>query len=259
MASSSAAAAGGDGGSDSKHSSPPPPPSPVFGERELKYMDLALAQAQLALENDEVPVGCIFVWRRPNNSAGNGSYGSGGGAEWTDQIIASAYNQTNISRNGSKHCELVAIDSITAAAANGSLSPPFDESNFRDCELFVTVEPCIMCAAALRIIGIGKVYFGAANDKFGGCGSVYSLHTPYTAASAADASAAAVSPPIESCLGYECVPGLRATAAIDILKQFYLRGNDKAPEAKRKRKPSAYNPNAPLPLKPQRQPNDQLI
>jgi tRNA(Arg) A34 adenosine deaminase TadA len=44
------------------------------------------------------------------------------------------------------------------------------------CELYVTVEPCIMCASALALIGIGQVYYGCCNDKFGGCGSILSIH-----------------------------------------------------------------------------------
>ncbi len=64
-----------------------------------------------------------------------------------------------------------------------------------------------------------KVYFGCSNDKFGGCGSVYSLHTM--------ASADSKQQPKPECNGYECVPGLYAQEAIDLLKQFYSRGNDK--------------------------------
>ncbi|XP_020577986.1 tRNA-specific adenosine deaminase 2-like [Phalaenopsis equestris] len=47
---------------------------------------------------------------------------------------------------------------------------------FSSCDLYVTCEPCIMCAAALSILGIREVYYGCANDKFGGCGSILSLH-----------------------------------------------------------------------------------
>ncbi len=44
------------------------------------------------------------------------------------------------------------------------------------CQLYVTCEPCIMCAGALSLVGIGEVYFGCANDKFGGCGSIWSVN-----------------------------------------------------------------------------------
>ncbi len=46
----------------------------------------------------------------------------------------------------------------------------------KECELYVTIEPCIMCAAALSLVGIKKVYFGARNDRFGGTGTVVSVH-----------------------------------------------------------------------------------
>lgn len=51
-----------------------------------------------------------------------------------------------------------------------------DRSIVRDCILYVTVEPCVMCAGLLRQLGIKKVYFGAVNDKFGGTGGVFSIH-----------------------------------------------------------------------------------
>ena len=44
------------------------------------------------------------------------------------------------------------------------------------CQLYVTIEPCMMCAGALSLLGFEKVFFGASNDKFGGCGSIMSVH-----------------------------------------------------------------------------------
>lgn len=52
-----------------------------------------------------------------------------------------------------------------------------DTSVFQGSTLYVTIEPCIMCASALSQIGIHRAVFGASNDRFGGCGSVLSLHT----------------------------------------------------------------------------------
>jgi len=52
-----------------------------------------------------------------------------------------------------------------------------DVSVFKKCVLFVTVEPCIMCAAALRLLRIGSVVFGCKNERFGGNGSILNLHT----------------------------------------------------------------------------------
>lgn len=72
-----------------------------------------------------------------------------------------------------RHCEFVAIDSLqkrrcTTAAASAAL--------LRGCELYVSCEPCVMCASALAQLHIERVYFGCHNERFGGNGSVYTLH-----------------------------------------------------------------------------------
>lgn len=86
-----------------------------------------------------------------------------------------------------------------------------------DVQLYVTVEPCIMCAAALGIMKIGHVYFGCANDRFGGCGSTYDVHKVLNHE-------------------YSCTGGILKDRAIALLKEFYARGNPNAPEDKRARK-----------------------
>ena len=88
------------------------------------------------------------------------------------------------------------------------------------CRLYVTCEPCIMCAAALSQVGIGKVYFGCRNDKFGGCGSILSLHYDIH--------------PNHN--GYPVVGGILAEEAVRLLRSFYERENMHAPDDKRKRK-----------------------
>lgn len=69
---------------------------------------------------------------------------------------------------------MVAIDQVKLWCENEGLS--FNDI-LHDCCLYVTVEPCIMCAAALRFLGIPKVVFGCANERFGGCGSILNIHT----------------------------------------------------------------------------------
>lgn len=95
-----------------------------------------------------------------------------------------------------------------------------DVQDFRKCSLYVTCEPCIMCAAALSRIGIGKVYFGCRNDKFGGCGSILSLHEDME----------------PNYKGYQTVSGLLEAEAVKLLQSFYERENMHAPDDKRKRK-----------------------
>ena len=71
---------------------------------------------------------------------------------------------------GTRHAEMIAIDSILLMHS---------AQIFHQTDLYVTVEPCIMCAAALRLIGIRTVYYGCGNDRFGGAGSVLNLHCEY--------------------------------------------------------------------------------
>ena len=156
-------------------------------------MDEALKEAGGALGRGEVPVGCVYV----RDGA----------------VIARGSNRTNEEMNATRHAELVAADSILAS----------DNPNvFDDCELYVTCEPCIMCAAALSRLGVPRVYFGCANDRFGGCGSILSLHLGEATANSGAA--------------FECVSGLRKDEAIELFRHFYARGNEKCPVNKRRRK-----------------------
>ncbi|KAJ9120188.1 hypothetical protein QFC22_003088 [Naganishia vaughanmartiniae] len=103
-------------------------------------------QAEEALAAKEVPVGCVFVR--------------------DGKAIAKARNRTNEWRNATLHAELVSLDEILKTH-----SLPL-----QDVTLYVTVEPCVMCASALRQVGIGKVIYGAGNERFGGCGSVLDVN-----------------------------------------------------------------------------------
>jgi len=79
-----------------------------------------------------------------------------------------------------RQAELEAIDAILADPA---LTPPSLLASgaypLADTTLYVTVEPCIMCAAALRQMGIKRVFYGCANERFGGCGSVLGVNERY--------------------------------------------------------------------------------
>eukprot|EP00562_Extubocellulus_spinifer_P019692 CAMPEP_0178589564 /NCGR_PEP_ID=MMETSP0697-20121206/27707_1 /TAXON_ID=265572 /ORGANISM="Extubocellulus spinifer, Strain CCMP396" /LENGTH=281 /DNA_ID=CAMNT_0020226135 /DNA_START=172 /DNA_END=1013 /DNA_ORIENTATION=+ len=97
---------------------------------------------------------------------------------------------------------------------------------FGRCDLYVTCEPCIMCAAALARVGIGRVFFGCHNLKFGGCGSLMKLHKATTL-------------PSPQHHGYPIVEGVLKDEAVELLRSFYDRENFHAPDDKRKRKPAA--------------------
>ena len=201
----------------------------AFTAREEGHMLAAIAESRRALGKGEVPVGCVFVLpaeegdplaggrdgrvREGKEDDGGGGQGQGregdcGGQDREggrgDRIIATASNETNETRDSTRHAELVAIDAILAE--HGSLDI------VAKCELYVTVEPCLMCAAALAQVHIKTVFFGCHNDKFGGCGSVLNLHEP-------GASLPPGSTP------YVCHPGLFKDAAVHLLRDFYLRGN----------------------------------
>lgn len=91
---------------------------------------------------------------------------------------------------------------------------------------YVTVEPCIMCAAALAVLPIGRVVFGAANDKFGGCGSVMRLHDGFGAdgRGGADSPVDVVphTPPLPA---FAVRGGVLRDDAVALLQSFYSRGN----------------------------------
>lgn len=114
----------------------------------LHFMRLALDTAFFAIESGEVPVACVVTH---NNS-----------------ILATAHNLTNLTKNATRHCEMVAFDEIIAKHGHDIL---------KECELYVTCEPCIMCAEAIKLVGLQRVFYGCKNERFGGNGSILSLHT----------------------------------------------------------------------------------
>lgn len=116
---------------------------------------------------------------------------------------------------------------------------------FRHCQLYVTCEPCIMCAAALSMVGIRRVVFGCKNERFGGCGSLLHLNE---AEEAHESQHTADSDVVEETLttnsvhargkgfGYEIKSGVLEDEAVRLLRSFYDRENFHAPDDKRRRK-----------------------
>jgi len=105
---------------------------------DLRFMREALKQAQYAFEEDEVPVGAVIVCR--------------------NKVIARAYNQTEKLNDATAHAEMLAI----TAAANF-----LGTKYLTECCIYVTLEPCSMCASALNWSQIGRIVFGAADNKKG--------------------------------------------------------------------------------------------
>jgi tRNA(adenine34) deaminase len=110
------------------------------------YMREALTEARRAFENDEVPIGCVIV--------------RGG------EIIARAANERNTRKNALAHAEIDAINQACAVVGDWRLE---------DCILYVTVEPCPMCAGAILQARIPTVVYGAANPKAGCAGSILNI------------------------------------------------------------------------------------
>ena len=152
-----------------------------------------MEQARRALASGETPVGCVIVR--------------------DDVIVSRGHNMTNASRNGTRHAEMIAIDGILAAG-NG-------RDYFSGCTLYVSCEPCIMCAGALGLLNFRNVVYGCANDKFGGNGSILSIHK----GGRGGCGGASVGGT------YPSVGGLMRDDAILLLQKFYISGNPGAPKA----------------------------
>jgi len=110
------------------------------------YMQQALLQANIAYDNNEVPIGCIIVHK--NN------------------IIAAAANERTSRKNVLAHAEIIAINQACEYIGDWRLE---------DCVLYVTLEPCPMCAGAIVQARIPAVVFGAASPKSGCAGSIMNL------------------------------------------------------------------------------------
>jgi len=101
-------------------------------------MDIAIAQARLAAAEGEVPVGCVVVC--------------------DGAVVASARNRTLTDHDPTAHAEMLAIRAAAAALRTERLT---------ECDIYVTLEPCAMCAGALSFARIRRLYYGAADPKGG--------------------------------------------------------------------------------------------
>ena len=118
----------------------------MMDELDEKYMREALKEASAARDEDEIPIGAVVVCR--------------------GRIIAKGHNMTERLHDPTAHAEMIAITSATEAMGGKYLN---------DCTLYVTVEPCPMCAGACLQTHIGRIVFGAWDAKLGACGSVWDI------------------------------------------------------------------------------------
>lgn len=110
-------------------------------------MKEALNEAKIALSHEEVPIGCVIV-------------------DASGEIIGRGYNRREIDSLATHHAEIMAIEMANKRLGNWRLL---------DCTLFVTIEPCVMCAGAIGLARISHVIYGAANPKFGAVESLYEI------------------------------------------------------------------------------------
>ncbi len=142
----------------------------MYPNQDEYYMGLALRQAARALDEEEIPVGAVVVCQ--------------------GKIVAKAYNQTEILTDVTAHAEMLAITS--AAQTIGS-------KYLKDCTLYVTLEPCLMCAGALYWSQLGRLVFGASEEKRGFSRLGYGILHPKT----------------------EVIGGVLALEAESLMKEFF--------------------------------------
>lgn len=120
--------------------------TPVFFPRDEYFMRLALREASLALQHDDVPIGALVVH--------------------DGEVIAAAHNERELRADPTAHAELLALRE--AARVLGSW-------RVLDSVLYVTLEPCAMCAGAIVLARVPRVVYGAPDPKAGAAGSVFDI------------------------------------------------------------------------------------
>ncbi|MCX7876194.1 MAG: nucleoside deaminase [Melioribacteraceae bacterium] len=118
----------------------------LFDESVYKFMYAALMEAENAFNKNEVPIGAVVVYQ--------------------NKIIGRGFNQTEMLKDSTAHAEMIAITSATNFLGNKFLD---------ECDLYVTVEPCVMCSGAILLSRIRNVYFGTFEPKFGAAGSLFNI------------------------------------------------------------------------------------
>lgn len=112
------------------------------------FMTEALKEAQISLQKEEIPIGCVVVK--------------------DGQIIGRGHNAREELNQAIMHAEIMAINEANIAEGNWRLL---------DATLFVTIEPCVMCSGAIGLARLPRVIYGAQNPKFGAAGSLYDILT----------------------------------------------------------------------------------
>ncbi|MBP3298297.1 MAG: nucleoside deaminase [Muribaculaceae bacterium] len=147
------------------------------GERDERFMRMALREAQAAMDEDEIPVGAVIVHQ---------------GA-----VVAYGHNMTERLSDVTAHAEMIAITAATQTLGGKYL---------QECTLYVTVEPCMMCAGALGWAQVGRVVYGASDAKRG-----------YTTLTAPSGAASPLHPKAEVC------GGVLEDECRELMQQFFRK------------------------------------
>lgn len=218
-----------------------------------EFMQLALQEASRALLIGEVPVGCILVSRDRHTqyyeSHTSQRNSEGDGDDAARYVAAYGSNETNQAKYALAHAEFVALEKIKKRSTDNS------ELEREDYVLYVTVEPCIMCASMLLYNSnrIAKVFYGCGNDRFGGNGSILSIHSHNNTNSDGENSKSGEDSLSQYCIynhynnkdnsskskgkgafGYASSGGHMKEEAIELLQRFYFKENVNAPPEVRK-------------------------
>lgn len=166
-------------------------------KEEIYFLNRAFEIALDAILNNEVPVGCVFVFE--------------------GQEVAFGRNDVNRTKNPTYHAEMVALEMMKQWCIDNGRKL---EDTMRCTTLYITLEPCIMCASALYHLHLKKILYGAANERFGGLLSVGTREKYGTDHF------------------IEIMPNVSVDRAVKLLKEFYEKQNPFCPEEKRKMKKS---------------------
>ncbi len=115
-------------------------------DSDQKFMQVAIEQAKIAEDNGDVPIGAVIIYQ--------------------DRIIAKGYNQREQLQDPTAHAEIIAL---TAAAAE------IESWRLNECTMYVTLEPCCMCAGALVLSRMDRLVYGCDDPKAGACRSLYNI------------------------------------------------------------------------------------
>ncbi len=114
----------------------------LLAEEDLRFMRIALREAEVAFDEKEIPIGCVVVK--------------------DGVVIGKGHNQVETMKDATAHAEIIAI---------GTAANKLDNWRLDGCTLYVTLEPCPMCAGAILNSRISRIVYGSPDTRFGGCGT----------------------------------------------------------------------------------------